>query len=57
MAIMEGGGVAGVKQKLDSTYKSALTKNWMLWPFVQTVNFKYVPLDQRVLVVNVLSIG
>ncbi|KAG9980650.1 hypothetical protein KCU78_g21604, partial [Aureobasidium melanogenum] len=32
-------------------------KNWMLWPFVQAVNFKFVPLQHRVLVVNVVSLG
>lgn len=54
MAIMEG---SDPKQKIDSTYKSALTKNWMVWPFVQLVNFKFTPLQHRVLVVNVVSLG
>ncbi|KAL8837786.1 MAG: hypothetical protein Q9170_002404 [Blastenia crenularia] len=54
MAIMEG---TSPKDKLDSTYWTALQKNWMLWPFVQAVNFKLVPLEHRVLVVNVVSLG
>lgn len=54
MAIMEG---SSPKEKLESTYKTALTKNWMLWPAVQAVNFKFVPLEHRVLVVNVVSLG
>jgi len=29
----------------------------MIWPVVQFVNFKYVPLELRVLVVNVVSLG
>lgn len=45
------------KDKLDSTYWTALQKNWMLWPFVQAINFKLVPLEHRVLVVNVVSLG
>lgn len=45
------------KDKLDSTYWTALQKNWMLWPAVQAVNFKLVPLEHRVLVVNVVSLG
>ncbi|KAH8594631.1 sym-1 [Bisporella sp. PMI_857] len=54
MAIMEG---SSPQKKLDSTYWNALTKNWMVWPFVQAVNFKFVPLHHRVLVVNVISLG
>ncbi|GAB7353650.1 hypothetical protein MBLNU459_g4059t2 [Dothideomycetes sp. NU459] len=54
MAIMEG---SDPQKKLETTYWSALSKNWMLWPFVQIVNFKFVPLHHRVLVVNVVSLG
>ena len=45
------------KDKLDSAYWPALQKNWMLWPIVQAINFKFVPLAGRVLVVNVVSLG
>lgn len=45
------------KEKLESTYWEALKKNWMVWPAVQAVNFKFVPLEHRVLVVNVVSLG
>ncbi|KAJ8612173.1 hypothetical protein MRB53_037563 [Persea americana] len=54
MALMEG---TDPKKKLESTYWNALAKNWMVWPWVQMANFKVVPLDQRVLVVNVVSLG
>jgi protein Mpv17 len=54
MAIMEG---SSPQAKLESTYWNALTKNWMVWPFVQAINFKVVPLHHRVLVVNVVSLG
>lgn len=54
MAIMEG---SSPKDKLDSTYFNALKSNWMVWPFVQFTNFKFVPLQHRVLVVNVVSLG
>ncbi|KAI9856108.1 MAG: Protein required for ethanol metabolism [Vezdaea acicularis] len=54
MAIMEG---TDPKEKLDKTYFAALKKNWMVWPIVQSVNFKLVPLEHRVLLVNVVSIG
>jgi len=51
---MEG---SSPKAKLESTYGTAITKNWMLWPWVQIVNFWAVPLQYRVLVVNVVSLG
>ncbi|OHF01140.1 sym-1 [Colletotrichum orchidophilum] len=54
MATLEG---SSIKEKLDKNYKTALTSNYLLWPFVQVVNFKFVPLHHRVLFVNVISIG
>ncbi len=54
MAIMEG---SSPKEKLDKNYLEALKKNWMVWPGAQFINFKYVPLEFRVLVVNGISIG
>lgn len=54
MATLEGGSP---QAKLESTYTTALTKNWMLWPWVQLANFKFVPLHHRVLTANIVSIG
>jgi protein Mpv17 len=54
MAYMEG---ASPKARLQSTYVEALKKNWLVWPAVQTLNFTYVPLHHRVLVVNIVSLG
>ncbi|KAJ0165423.1 Protein sym-1 [Colletotrichum tanaceti] len=54
MATLEG---SSVQDKLDKNYKTALTSNYMLWPFVQMINFKLIPLHHRLLFVNVISIG
>ncbi|KAK3695046.1 hypothetical protein B0T22DRAFT_398098 [Podospora appendiculata] len=54
MAVLEGGSP---RDKLERSYAPALTTNWMIWPFVQMVNFKLVPLEHRLLFVNVISIG
>ena len=54
MAIMEG---TDPKEKLKNSYATALTKNWMVWPAVQFTNFKMVPLQHQVLVVNIVSLG
>ncbi|TPX19072.1 uncharacterized protein E0L32_011233 [Thyridium curvatum] len=54
MAVLEG---SSPREKLDKSYMSALTTNWMIWPFVQMVNFRFMPLEHRVLFVNIVSIG
>lgn len=54
MAIMEGGSP---QEKLEKSYFAGLKANWMLWPAVQALNFSIVPLQHRVLVVNIVSLG
>ncbi|KAG7293215.1 Protein required for ethanol metabolism [Staphylotrichum longicolle] len=54
MAVLEG---SSPREKLARNYSDALLTNWMIWPFVQMVNFKLVPLQHRLLFVNVISIG
>jgi protein Mpv17 len=56
MAVLEGGNTTDVKKKLDSTWWPTLKTNWNLWPAVQLVNFSFVPLNLRIVVVNVISI-
>ncbi|KAK3393656.1 hypothetical protein B0H63DRAFT_458739 [Podospora didyma] len=54
MAVLEG---SSPSEKLSRSYWEALSTNWMIWPFVQMVNFKLVPLQHRLLFVNIISIG
>lgn len=54
MAYLEG---ASVRKRLDDAYIPGYQKNLMIWPWVQFTNFKYVPIEHRVLVVNVISLG
>lgn len=54
MATMEG---ASPTERLQKTWWPALQTNWMVWPFVQTINFAFLPLQYRVLFANVISIG
>ena len=54
MAFLEG---ASPKERLKQNYVTGMVSNFMVWPWVQAVNFKFVPLDLRVLVVNVVSLG
>jgi hypothetical protein len=52
--VMEG---ASVKQRLSDAYLPGYQKNLMIWPWIQFTNFKYVPAEMRVLVVNIVSLG
>jgi len=54
MAIMEG---TDPVEKWRNAFISSYTANLMVWPFVQGANFAFVPLELRVLVVNVVSLG
>jgi protein Mpv17 len=54
MAYLEGGSP---KEKLAKAYVPGMKNNFLLWPGVQAVNFKFVPLEHRVLVVNVVALG
>jgi protein Mpv17 len=54
MAIMEGSDPV---EKWKNAFVPAYKANLAVWPFVQGVNFAFVPLELRVLVVNVISLG
>ncbi|KAF2112167.1 hypothetical protein BDV96DRAFT_498396, partial [Lophiotrema nucula] len=54
MAYMEG---SSPKEKLKKAYKPGIVNNFLLWPWVQGVNFKFVPLEHRVFVVNIVALG
>jgi Mpv17 / PMP22 family len=54
MAILEG---RSPREKLEKSYFAGLKANWVLWPAVQAINFSIVPLQYRVLVVNIVSLG
>ncbi|KAL2438858.1 Protein sym-1 [Exophiala dermatitidis] len=54
MSILEG---SNPSEKLEKSYWPGLKANWVLWPAVQAVNFTVVPLEHRVLVVNIVSLG
>jgi protein Mpv17 len=54
MSILEG---SSPQEKLKKNYLSGLKANWIVWPPVQSFNFTVVPLEHRVLVVNIVSLG
>lgn len=48
MGFMEGRNVEGVQDKFSEMYWPALLANWQVWPLVQTINFRFMPLRYRV---------
>ena len=44
-------------EKWKASFAPAYQANLFVWPFVQGANFAFVPLELRVLVVNVVSLG
>jgi protein Mpv17 len=55
--IMEGQSFEGIKEKLRKGYWPALLGNWTVWPAVQLVNFKFVPLNYQTILVNSVALG
>lgn len=55
--LMGGGSFGDVKKKIDDNYWSTLKASWMLWIPVQGINMGFVPAQQRLLFVNVVSLA
>ena len=48
MTVTEGGGRRAVTRKFQDVYFPALKANFMLWPAVQIINFRVVPLQYQI---------
>jgi len=57
MTIAEGGGRRAISRKLQDTYIPALRANWMIWPIVQILNFRVVPLQFQIPFVSCVGIA
>jgi protein Mpv17 len=58
MTVAEGGGRRAVQQKLRDMYVPTLQANYMLWPAVQVVNFRLMPVQfQLVGATNPLTVS
>ncbi|KAA8908459.1 hypothetical protein FN846DRAFT_906161 [Sphaerosporella brunnea] len=47
MTVTEGGGYVAVKRKLESVFGSTLKSNYVVWPAVQILNFRVIPLQYQ----------
>jgi len=48
MTIAEGGGKRAITRKFQDVYIPALKANYVLWPAVQILNFRVVPLQFQI---------
>ena len=56
MTVAEGGGRRAVSRKLQDIYLPALKANWLIWPAVQILNFRVVPLQFQIPFVSTIGI-
>lgn len=48
MTVTEGGGRRAVARKFQDVYLPALKANFMVWPAVQVLNFRIIPLPYQI---------
>jgi len=57
MTIAEGGGRRAVSHKLRDMYLPTLKANFMVWPLVQIINFRIMPLQFQLVSSSILSLA
>lgn len=48
MTVAEGGGKRAVQKKFQDIYVPALKANWLVWPAVQMINFRIMPIQYQI---------
>ncbi|KAF2431101.1 hypothetical protein EJ08DRAFT_660254 [Tothia fuscella] len=57
MTVAEGGGKRAITRKFQDVYVPALKANYLVWPAVQTLNFRVVPLHFQIPFVSTIGIA
>jgi protein Mpv17 len=57
VGLMEAKGVAHVVDKVKNDLLTSVTGSWKVWPLAHTINFRFIPSNQRVLYINTIQIG
>ena len=57
MTVAEGGGRRAVVKKFQDVYVGALRANYLLWPAVQMLNFRVMPIQFQIPFVSTVGIA
>ncbi|KAL6703191.1 hypothetical protein ACN47E_010120 [Coniothyrium glycines] len=57
MTLAEGGGKRAVQRKFQDVYVPALKANYMVWPAVQVINFRLMPIQYQIPFVSTVGIA
>ncbi|KAF2746396.1 hypothetical protein M011DRAFT_445152 [Sporormia fimetaria CBS 119925] len=57
MTVAEGGGKRAVQRKFQDVYVPALKANYMVWPAVQIINFRLMPIQFQIPFVSTVGIA
>ena len=57
MGLMQRKSFTDIKQGWQDNFVSTLLVNWTVWPTFQALNFTLIPVNYRLLAVNVVSLG
>ena len=57
MTVAEGGGKRDISRKFQDVYLPTLRANYILWPAVQILNFRVMPLQFQIPFVSTIGIA
>lgn len=57
MTVAEGGGKRAIMRKFQDVYVPALKANYMVWPAVQIINFRLMPIQFQIPFVSTIGIA
>lgn len=57
MTVAEGGGKRAITRKFQDVYVPALKANYLVWPLVQVINFRIMPIQLQIPFVSTVGIA
>lgn len=57
LGLAEGKSFTQIKEKISNDLSTAVMGSWSVWIPAHTINFRFVPTEQRLLYINTIQIG